>query len=102
MYPPDILCADREGTRMNRLLLTGTAVLALAAWGSAAHATLFDFTYSGSLVNFTIPTTDTYQILAFGAQGGNVTVDGAIGAGGQGAEIGGDFVLTAGELLQIA
>jgi hypothetical protein len=37
----------------------------------------------------------------FGAQGGSVTFLGSIGAGGRGAEIGGDFVLTAGEMLQI-
>ena len=92
---------------MKRLLLAGAAFLGLAASGSGARATLFDFTYSGSLIDFTVPTTDMYQILAFGAQGGSGTcglgcapVD--IGAGGLGAEIGGDFTLTAGELLQIA
>ena len=56
--------------KMKRLLLAGTAFLGLAASGSVTHATLFDFTYSGSLVDFTVPTTDTYQTLAFGAQGG--------------------------------
>ncbi|MGC1886903.1 MAG: hypothetical protein WA709_12520, partial [Stellaceae bacterium] len=56
---------------MTRLFLAGAAFLAIGGWGSGAHATLFDFTYSGSLVDFTIPTTDTYQILAFGAQGGS-------------------------------
>jgi hypothetical protein len=55
---------------MKRLLLAGTAFLGLAASGPDARATPFDFTYSGSLVDFTVPTTDTYQILAFGAQGG--------------------------------
>jgi hypothetical protein len=39
--------------------------------GAAAHSTLFDFAYSGSLVNFTIPATDTYHILALGAQAGS-------------------------------
>lgn len=89
---------------MNKLLLTWVAFVGLAAPGSAVNATLFDFTYSGSLVSFTIPTTDTYQILAFGAQGGSGTVSGAggAGAGGRGAEIGGTFLLTAGEVLQIA
>src|SRR6266446_2108111 len=88
---------------MKRLLLGGATLLALAASEPAAHATLFDFTYSGGLVTFTIPTTDTYQILAFGAQGGNSEIRlGSSGAGGRGAEIGGDFSLTAGEILQIA
>ena len=92
---------------MKRLSLAGAAFLGLAASGSGARATLFDFTYSGSLVDFTIPTTATYQILAFGAQGGSGTCafqcsPAAIGAGGRGAEIGGNFILTAGEVLQIA
>jgi PEP-CTERM motif len=87
---------------MKRLLLAGAAFLGLAASGSVAHATPFDFTYSGSLVDFTIPTTGTYQILAFGAQGGSGSFMGVVGPGGQGAEIGGDFTLTAGESLQIA
>jgi hypothetical protein len=51
------------------------ALLTLATSHSAARAVPFDFTYAGSLVNFTVPTTDQYQILAFGAQGaGTATV----------------------------
>src|SRR6266581_8288190 len=87
---------------MKQLLLGGATLLALAVAEPAARATLFDFTYSGNLVTFTIPTTDTYQILAFGAQGGNGTFFSFVGVGGRGAEIGGDFSLTAGEILQIA
>jgi hypothetical protein len=83
---------------MKQLLLAGTAFLALAA--PVAHATLFDFTYTGSLVDFTVPTTGSYQIQAFGAQGGNIAGVGS--GGGLGAEIGGDFTLNAGEVLQIA
>jgi hypothetical protein len=86
---------------MRRLLLGATSFLALAALGSAVRATPFDFTYTGSLVTFTVPTSDSYQILAFGAQGGNGAFPG-IGTGGRGAEIGGVFSLTAGESLQIA
>lgn len=86
---------------MKRLLLVATAFLALAFSDQAAEAVPIDFTYTGSLVTFTVPTTDTYQILAFGAQGGG---DSSFvgGAGGRGAEISGDFTLTAGEILQIA
>jgi len=81
-------------------LLAQIAFLGLAASVSAAaRATPFDFTYSGSLVDFTVPATETYQILAFGAQGGT---DSSVGRGGRGAEIGGDFSLAAGEILQIA
>ena len=94
---------------MKRLFLAGAAFLAIGGWGSGGNATLFDFTYSGSLVDFTIPTTDTYQILAFGAQGGSgvgcavcLIPPIPVGAGGRGAEIGGNFLLTAGEVLQIA
>ena len=89
---------------MKRFLLAGTAFLGLVVSGAVACATPFDFAYTGSLVDFTVPTTGTYQILAFGAQGGNVasTVFNQTGPGGLGAEIGGDFDLTAGETLQIA
>jgi hypothetical protein len=90
---------------MKKLLLAGTALMALAASQPAANAApiVFDFTFTGSLVTFTVPTTDTYQILAFGAQGGNVELNpGVITPGGLGAEIGGDFNLIAGEILSVA
>jgi hypothetical protein len=64
----------------------------------AAHAQRFEFDYTGSLVTFTVPINGTYQIIAFGSQGGNA----AGGPGGRGAEIGGDFTLMQGETLQIA
>jgi hypothetical protein len=89
----------RKGEVMRQLLLAGAALLALVSSHPSAEASpvIFDFTFTGSLVAFTVPTTDTYQILAFGAQGGD-----SIGTGGRGAEIGGDFSLTAGDALQIA
>src|SRR5215469_9611758 len=88
---------------MRRLLLGATSFLTIATLDPAARATPidFDFTFTGSLVTFTVPTTGSYQILAFGAQGGNDPMFG-IGVGGKGAEIGGDFSFTAGETLQIA
>jgi Glycine rich protein len=96
----------REGQvkRLKQLLLAGTAVLALAASQPAAQADPIVFDYSGSLVPFTVPTTDTYQIIAFGAQGGSATSieTPTTAAGGNGAKIGGNFVLTAGENLNIA
>jgi hypothetical protein len=84
---------------MKQLLLASAGLLAFAVSHPAAEAgpVVFDFTFTGRLVDFMVPTTDTYQILAFGAQGGN-----GIGTGGLGAEIGGNFNLTAGETLQIA
>jgi hypothetical protein len=86
---------------MKLVLLAGTTALGLAASASAARAVPFDFMYTGSLVTFTVPSTDTYQILAFGAQGGSVIAGNLSGVGGLGAEIGGDFDLTAGKTLQI-
>ena len=83
---------------MKQLLFAGTAFLALAASSSTVKAApiVFDFTYTGSLLTLMVPTTDAYQILAFGGQGGN-----SENFGGLGAKIGGDFRLTAGETLQI-
>ena len=91
---------------MKMLLLAGTALLGLAVSGPAAYAQRVNFTYTGKLVTWTVPKTGTYQIIAFGAQGGSGTFHvpavGPTGAGGLGAEIGGNFILTAGEILQIA
>src|SRR5207253_1975410 len=90
---------------MNRPLLTGAAFLALTASPPIANSApiVFDFTYTGNLIAFTVPTTGLYQILAFGAQGGTGSfLPGQGGLGGRGAEIGGDFNLTGGEILQIA
>jgi len=86
---------------MKQLLLAGPALLALLSSHPSAEAApvVFDFTFTGSIVDFAVPTTDTYQILAFGAQGGDSAFG---GTGGRGAEIGGDFSLTAGDALQIA
>jgi hypothetical protein len=89
---------------MKSLLVAGTACLGLLA-SAALAAPPVVFTYTGSLVTFVVPATGPYQILAFGAQGGDLTVlnvGSTIGPGGLGAEIGGDFSLSAGELLQIA
>lgn len=66
---------------MKELLLAGTAMLTLAVAPSAAQAVPFDFTYTGNLIAFTVPTTGPYQIVAFGAQGGNSTAPGGGRAG---------------------
>jgi hypothetical protein len=88
---------------MKQFLLAWTAVLGLTASGLAARATPIDFTFTGSLVDFTVPTTGPYQILAYGAQGGSgINGFGRVSMGGRGAEIGGDFTLSAGEVLQVA
>src|SRR5258708_1667119 len=78
-------------TRMKLLLVAGTAFLGLAASEPAAHAQRVNFIYTGKLDTFKVPETGTYQIVAFGAQGGNGTFAGFVGVGGRGAEIGGNF-----------
>jgi hypothetical protein len=93
-----------RGDRMKQPWLRAMAFLAIAAASPDARATPFDFTYTGSLVTFTVPESGLYQILAFGAQGGSGMFSGTLGGavGGRGAEIGGNFSLTVGEILQIA
>jgi hypothetical protein len=88
--------------QMKRLLLAGAALLAaLATVEPAAYAQRVNFGYTVNLVTYTMPTTGLCQIAAFGAQGDGST-SAIVGPGGLGAEIGGDFNLTAGEALQIA
>jgi hypothetical protein len=77
-------------------ILGGLAALALSASPSAA-TTVFD--YTGAIVDYTVPTTGTYDITALGGNGGGV-IAGA-DKGGLGAEVGGVFTLSAGEQLQI-
>ena len=90
---------------MKPIWLAGTALLALAVLGPAAQAQCVTFTYKppGSIVTWTVPATGLYQIAAYGAQGGNITLsNGITSTGGLGVEIGGNFTLNAGETLQIA
>jgi hypothetical protein len=89
---------------MKPYLLASIVFLGVATLEPAAYAQRSNFTYTGELVTFTVPITGTYRILAFGAQGGHgVPPNGFFsGTGGFGAEIGGDFNLTGGEVLTIA
>jgi hypothetical protein len=67
------------------------------------------YTSSGTTQYITVGTTGTYDITAYGAQGGtggynnqiNTTKIGVGGQAGLGAKIGGDFSLTAGDTLEI-
>jgi hypothetical protein len=62
------------------------------------------YNYAGAIVQtVTIATTGTYDITAFGGQGGQGGSNSANagGTGGLGAEIGGTFGLTQGEVLQV-
>lgn len=56
---------------MKQISIAGSALVGLAVSESLACAAPIDFTYTGSLVDFTVPTTGEYQILAYSAQGGN-------------------------------
>jgi hypothetical protein len=75
-------------------------VFALVSYASlcAIGARADNFSFTGSIQTFTVPTTGTYNITAYGAQGGLVTSG---YAGGLGAEIGGFVNLTAGQTLSI-
>ncbi len=56
--------------------------------------------YTGATVTYIMPQTGLYDITAFGAQGGNEDA-GSNASGGLGTEVGGDFQLTAGQVLTI-
>ena len=62
------------------------------------------FSYNGAIIQtFTATTTGIYDITAFGAAGGAGGVENAFGSspGGLGAEIGGDFSLVQGEVIDV-
>ena len=61
-----------------------------------AQTSNWDFNYSGSIVRWTAPQTGSYQITAYGAQGG-----GDWGFGGSGAIMSGTFHLNEGNVLNI-
>ena len=60
---------------------TGAALLALAASTATAAAAPITFSYTGGFQTFTAPTAGLYNILAYGAQGGNLdSYQGGLGA----------------------
>jgi hypothetical protein len=70
-------------------------MIALLAFSALAEAD--SFSYTGSVVSYTVPTTETYYIFTAGAQGGSTLY----GSGGLGAVTSGDVWLTAGTTLEI-
>ena len=72
---------------MKRFVLTSASLLALVAARPTASATTFLF--SGAVVDFTIPVAGTYQIAAFGAQGGSSKDNATLVHGGGGAGLAG-------------
>jgi hypothetical protein len=87
---------------MNRVFVPAALVCGLMASTSAyAQQQRFSIPYTGALTTFTAPLNGSYEIIAYGAEGGSSKNCG-LGGGGRGAEIGGTFTLAAGEVLQIA
>jgi hypothetical protein len=82
---------------MKRFLLAGASLLALLADSPAEAATLV-FGYTGAIVPYIVPETGTYQIIAWGAEGGGSP---GSAVGGLGADIGGDVSLLANTRLEI-
>ena len=81
-------------------LLAGGALLSVIVSAAGAKATTIVFTTTGSIVSFTAPVTGVYDIDAFGAQGG-VNTGIVVNSAGLGAEAGGQFSLTAGQMISI-
>ena len=81
---------------MKRILFAATALFLLSHASVAAPVT---FAYTGAIVDYSVPTSGPYSIIAFGGRGGSVLDQG--GTGGLGAEAGGTFNLFQGEVLQI-
>jgi hypothetical protein len=50
--------------KMKRFLLAGALLLAVATLGPTARAQRFEFSYTGSLITFTVPIGGIYQIVA--------------------------------------
>ena len=71
-------------------------VVVLLMTRTASAGVILSFT--GGFQTYTVDTTGLYNIVAYGAQGGNNFSD----PGGLGAQIGGDFLLTQGQILRIA
>jgi hypothetical protein len=87
---------------MRKSILAGVSILAILAATSETGATTFS--YSGSIVTYTIPETGKYDLTAAGAQGGESFFgfqNTGAGIGGKGALMDGIFKFTAGEVIRI-
>lgn len=92
------LIATASHRTRRALTAIGIAVLSALAMSSATAAPVV-FNYTGAKVNWVVPTTGTYRVIATGAQGAS----GAAGrSGGRGAQMTGEFHLVAGATYQIA
>ena len=90
---------SRYTTALIRAAAIGTLTI-----GAARQANADTISYSGAEVTYTAPVSGTYEITAFGAQGGSGTIGGGqqpSSGGGLGAEVDAVFSLTAGDVLTI-
>ena len=62
---------------------------------------IWDFNYTGSIVQWIVPVTGSYDITAYGAAGGGYSWAYNGPAGGSGAQIAGSFQFNAGDTLNI-
>jgi len=90
-------------TILNPLLaLAGCFAASIGTSSLQAQPTnIWNFDFSGSIVQWTVPSTGFYDITAYGAQGGNYYNKGETYSGGQGAVIGGSLLLTVGDIINI-
>jgi hypothetical protein len=65
----------------------------------AQPTNIWNFNYTGSIVQWTVPSTGFYDITAYGAAGGSSEVGGRASLGGLGAVVSGSFQLNAGGVL---
>ena len=87
----------KKQIRSLQLLLALVAGVTAACTSSLKGQTSWDFDYSGSIVQWTAPQTGSYEITAYGAQGGNYSSY----TGGYGAVVSGTFQFNAGVVLNI-
>ena len=84
-------------------MLAGVSVLAILAGTTVSDAA--SFSYTDSIVTYTIPDTGTYDLKAAGAQGGDsffgLLNTKKFGTGGKGALMEGTFSFIAGDILRI-
>jgi hypothetical protein len=67
----------------------------------AQTTNIWNFNYTGSIVQWTVPISGYYDVTAYGAQGGGWTGANRFYAGGRGTTIGGRFQFDQGEVLNI-
>jgi T5SS/PEP-CTERM-associated repeat protein len=87
-------------------VVMGVAVFCCTPSLRAQTSNAWDFTYTGSIVNWTVPISGYYDVTAYGAQGGGFSAQTMNSPtiyvpGGRGAAVGGRFLLNQGEVLSI-